>query len=297
MSALRTGKIDQSWKWTYEDYEALAKTNPELKDAFYVDNFGSINFNMKDPSKPWMDVKVRQALHMATDLNGILEGFYEGHGAIATNGLPMPEYKDMVVPLEDLPSDVQELFTYNPDKAKQMLADAGFPNGFTVDIVCNTTQVDLLSVIKAEWAQIGVTLNLDVKDVAVYNSIRTGHTADELIYTRAGMALLRLFQNNRLGSTNNVGDVDDQKIYDAWVDVWDNYLDWNYTSKVIRDMAPYILSQVYQITTPCIEFHTIWQPWIMGYHGEYGTGNSDLNTFAQYVWLDLDMKQRITGSR
>jgi hypothetical protein len=50
------------------------------------------------------------------------------------------------------------------------------------------------------------------------------------------------------------------------------------------------MRQVYQILTPFYEIHTIWQPWIMGYHGEFGTGNSDLNTWTQYVWLDLGLK-------
>jgi hypothetical protein len=134
--------------------------------------------------------------------------------------------------------------------------------------------------------------------MAVYSSIRTGHTAKDMLYTSsAGTSLVRLYQNVRYGSTNNIGDVNDEKIVDIWRQVWDNYLDWDLSTKIIRDNTPYVLRQAYQIVTPFSEFHTIWQPWVMGYHGEYGTGNSDLNTFAQYVWIDRDLKQKMTGTK
>jgi hypothetical protein len=104
-----------------------------------------------------------------------------------------------------------------------------------------------------------------------------------------------LYQNSRYGSTNNAGGVNDQKIIDIWREMWDIYLDWNAEAKLFKDNTPYVLRQVYQITTPFYEFHTIWQPWVMGYHGEFGTGNSDLNTFAQYVWVDRELKEKFTG--
>jgi peptide/nickel transport system substrate-binding protein len=290
MAAMRTGKVDQTWRWLYEDYASLSKSNPEFKDAYYVDAFGSIYFKMEDNTQPWANLKVRQALLLATDLKGILKDFYQGHGAIATNASPMPEYKDLYIPMENLPVDVQELYTYNPDKAKQYLKDAGYANGFTCSIVCNATMVDLLSVIKDQWSKVGVTLTLDLKDAAVYNGIRAARSQKELLFGSAGMALLLFYQPSRPGAASNYGNSNDPKIMEFWQQVWDEYLNWDLRCKIFKDSSPYVMRQVYQILTPFYEIHTIWQPWIMGYHGEFGTGNSDLNTWTQYVWLDLGLK-------
>jgi hypothetical protein len=91
--------------------------------------------------------------------------------------------------------------------------------------------------------------------------------------------------------------INDAKINELWRQLWDEYLDWPLRTKIFKDNSPYVMSQVYQIPTPLYEFHTIWQPWIMGYHGEFGTGNSDLNSFAQYVWLDLNFRDKTIGKR
>jgi len=61
--------------------------------------------------------------------------------------------------LEEAPDSVKELYTYNPDKAKALLKDAGYPNGFKTTVVCssspggNPNQVDYFSVLKNMWAK------------------------------------------------------------------------------------------------------------------------------------------------
>ena len=53
-----------------------------------------------------------------------------------------PSFKDVYTPLDKLPPSARELYTYNPEKAKKLLAEAGYPNGFTFKAqIANNSQI------------------------------------------------------------------------------------------------------------------------------------------------------------
>jgi peptide/nickel transport system substrate-binding protein len=235
-------------------------------------------------------------LTMATDFNSIVRDYYGGNAEVVTTTTTDPEFKDMHVGIKDLPQNVRDLYTYNPTKAKQMLAEAGYPNGFPAQLICSNAQVDILSIYKDNWAKVGVNLTLDVKETTVWTSIRNAASHTQMIFGSHNLASIFFFPNYVSG-TSNLSIVNDPKVNQAYTDVWENFLDWDKKCKIVKDITPYLMEQCFFIQTPAYQSHNMWQPWIMGYHGEYGTGNSDLNTFSQYVWLNLDLKEKITGTR
>jgi dipeptide transport system substrate-binding protein len=86
-------------------------------------NVGYLAFNVK--KKPFDDKRVRQAINHAINKAAVIEGVFLGAGKPAKN--PMPPtiwgYNDQI-----------KDYDYNPDKAKKLLAEAGFPNGFETDL-------------------------------------------------------------------------------------------------------------------------------------------------------------------
>ncbi|MBI4283944.1 MAG: ABC transporter substrate-binding protein, partial [Chloroflexi bacterium] len=85
---------------------------------------------------PFKDIRVRQALMMATDFQAIKNELYEGDAdLLAWPVINQPETKGAYRPLETLPPAVAALWKYNPEKAKQLLAEAGYPNGFKTKVV------------------------------------------------------------------------------------------------------------------------------------------------------------------
>ena len=90
---------------------------------------------VRDPDEPWVKTpgylepltkkKVRQAINMAIDKQSIVDNIYMGTAIKAKNGIPpfMLGYNDAV---EDYP--------YDPEKAKVLLAEAGYPDGFDVTL-------------------------------------------------------------------------------------------------------------------------------------------------------------------
>jgi ABC-type transport system substrate-binding protein len=105
---------------------------------------------------PFDNLEVRRALSMAIDrerLSTILNG-----RAVPANG-PVPP---------GVPGDNTEVapYSYEPDAAREMLAAAGYPEGFTTEILTNTdpTNLAVSQAIIADWAEIGVTATLQSVD-------------------------------------------------------------------------------------------------------------------------------------
>ena len=90
---------------------------------------------MRTDKAPFSDKRVRRALFMATDFESIKKDLFGGTADIVTWPMtPVREYKEAFLSLDEAPASVKELYTYNVDKAKKLLSDAGYPNGFKVTV-------------------------------------------------------------------------------------------------------------------------------------------------------------------
>ena len=100
---------------------------------------------------------IHGALNYAVDKKAIIEAVYQGAGTPAKNPLPPTiwSYNDEI---QDYP--------YDPEKAKQLLAEAGFPNGFETDFwiqpvvrASNPNPKRMAELVMADWAKVGVKAN------------------------------------------------------------------------------------------------------------------------------------------
>ena len=119
-------------------------------------NVGYIAFNVQ--KKPFDNKLVRQALRMATDKGAILKNVFQGQADAAKNPFPSAlwGYNDKIPEVD-----------YDPVKAKALLAKAGFPNGFEVDVwylpiqrPYNPDGKRMAVLLQSDWAKIGVKVNL-----------------------------------------------------------------------------------------------------------------------------------------
>lgn len=115
-------------------------------------NMGYLALNTQ--KKPFDDPKVRKALAMAINKQAIIDSVFQKHGTPATNPIP-PILWGYNKEIKDYP--------YDPEQAKKLLAEAGFPNGFDVDLwympvprPYNPNGKRVAELIQADWAAIGV---------------------------------------------------------------------------------------------------------------------------------------------
>jgi peptide/nickel transport system substrate-binding protein len=118
---LKKGEVDIAYLLDTPAAQEL-KRDPTLKVAFS----GAIGihfldfFDQWDPKSPWHDRRVRLAANYAIDRRGVNEA--ENLGASRLTGGMVPRKFEFALALEPYP--------YDPGKAKQLLAEAGYPNGF-----------------------------------------------------------------------------------------------------------------------------------------------------------------------
>ena len=118
----------------------------------------------KNPSSPLSNLKVRQAIDYAIDRDAIVNALGYGFWPV-TSQFAIPGTSAYVT---DLPARA-----YNPDKAKQLLTEAGYPNGFKTQILGNsvTTNKDVMVAIQGYLGKIGITVDINMVDNATYNNM------------------------------------------------------------------------------------------------------------------------------
>lgn len=115
-------------------------------------NVGYLGYNTE--KEPLNDPKVRRALDMAINKDAIIDAVFQGAGRAAKNPLPptMWGYNSEIEPTK-----------YDPEQAKKLLAEAGFPDGFKTNIWAmpvqrpyNPNARRMAEIIQADWQKIGV---------------------------------------------------------------------------------------------------------------------------------------------
>jgi len=300
MAAMRTGKVDYLGRGTApsrEDAESLLKTNPEMKHKSY---FGGSVYGLwmriDKPDLPFHHVKVRHALAMAIDQRAILDSLYGGKGeTFSWPVAPIPEFKDYFIPLDQLPESVREQFEYHPEKAKQLLAEAGYPNGFKTEVNCYQEQVDTLSIVKNYWQKIGVDLSLDVKEYGAFTSLGWKRTFKQTHSYPASGTFPFLFIDVTPGNAYNFSAVDDPFIKEIKSKVDASYFKEAERIEAYRKYVPHALEQCYVIQLPMPNSYTFWHSWVRNFQGETELGFNHTITFPRHIWLDQEMKKKATG--
>lgn len=127
---------------------------------------------------PFSSLKVRQAAEYAIDRQGIVNTL--GYGTWEAVDQPCaPEQFGHVDGLVDYP--------YNPAKAKQLLADAGYPNGFSTTIITSSAfPQDPLVAIQSYLAAVGIKATIDVQSPPKWAATRTAGYSNGLFYVTHG---------------------------------------------------------------------------------------------------------------
>ncbi|TKC78838.1 ABC transporter substrate-binding protein [Trinickia terrae] len=160
------------------------KRNPGLTVVSGVGfNVGFVAYNTQHA--PLDRVEVRRALDMAIDKPAIIQAVFAGNATVATHPMP-PAQWSYDKSLKDAP--------YDPAKAKALLAQAGFPNGFDISLWAMPVQRPynpnaqlMAQLIQQDWAKIGVHARIVSYEWGEYNRrAKQGGEHDAILYGWSG---------------------------------------------------------------------------------------------------------------
>ncbi|WP_237248775.1 ABC transporter substrate-binding protein [Spelaeicoccus albus] len=159
VNALTSGDVDLIDYVPWPNWNKLAKT-PGVTVAGQQGPFQYVQFNVT--KKPFSNPKVRQAVAYAVNRKNSVAAAFQGHGK------PLD---GVVIPKSDPAYDPQyaNLWSHDPAKAKKLLAQAGYPNGFKATLL-TTSQYQFLEdlglSVQSDLKAIGIDVKMDSPDWA-----------------------------------------------------------------------------------------------------------------------------------
>ncbi|MBI2829956.1 MAG: ABC transporter substrate-binding protein [Chloroflexi bacterium] len=302
-AALRTAKIDRYGGYVggadilWEDAALLKKQTPQLMVKEMELTAVEVGIALKINKSPFNDTRVRRAMMLAIDFERIKKEFFGGNAKILTwPVVDVGEYAAAYLGLDDpqMPASVKELYSYNPEKAKALLKEAGYPQGFKTNIVLENRPAEIYyhEILADMWSKVGINVELRLLERAPFNAARVPTGFDQMIATH----------NVRVGATydmrqlygaqsGNMSEIDDPVVKDAYEKIQTaRIFNRPEAARLYKELMKHVLDQVWAIPRVATPKYLFWWPWIKNYSGEESMTSSNV-VWYKYVWLDEQLKK------
>jgi peptide/nickel transport system substrate-binding protein len=294
-AALRTGKLDLLQGIGRGAAEGLRATAPQLKWSSWLSQAGRY-MAMRVDTRPFDDIRVRRALNMAVNKQEIVASFYGGEAQLFA--YPQhPDYVGYFEPLDAMPQSVRELFTYDPDKARKLLAEAGYAKGFAFKAqvcTCMPEMMDLAQLVAAYLEKVGVKVQIEpIEQGAFFSLMMNGRNeAGFFLSNTNGNPTQTLRKNFVKGQyTNNSHWADPE--FARKLDSVDTERDESVRQKVLKELTVAALEAAPHLWLPTPYVYTAWWPWVKNYAGEIYAGGFWFSPIYARIWIDQDLKKRM----
>jgi len=279
LAALRTGKIDLVEGNSIQAATAMTTTNPSIVQVAIPQ--AAEGMALCNAQAPFNNLQVREACQLAQNLPLIAQTYYNGTVS------PIPQSLTLSTmgggwgdPYPSWTADLQAQFAYNPTLAKQLLAQAGYPNGFTTTCVANSTSdINLLQIMDSNFAAIGITVNVQLMDNATWGTYCISNKKSTAMSFCDGRPFgnayspvrqLQLFRTGYGGDYSLVSDPTFDAFYPAAIAATDVPTIKN----IVAQANLYVAQQHFGVSLVSPNFYSFVQPWLKGYNGQNGSAQS-----------------------
>jgi peptide/nickel transport system substrate-binding protein len=292
MAAFMSGKYDLGWEFPgtinrtdwVQIKDTLKQKRPNLMTAEFPANVMS-HIAMRTDQKPYSDLRVRQAISLAIDRQGLIDAVLEGVGVF--NPAVPAALKDWAVPVNQL-GEGAKYFKHEPAEAKRLLVAAGYPNGFQAPM-CFTTYgstilVDAMTLVLKSLKDVGIDAKLDQKEYGAYAASCLVGKIDAMSY---GPQTPFLDPDNFLNQyypeePKNQSHLADPVVTDMIVRQRRTF-DVAKRREIISDIQKYLARQQYYVTTPSGVYIAVWEGALKNYGPNLGY---DYGGRLVAAWLD-----------
>jgi peptide/nickel transport system substrate-binding protein len=165
VAAIQTGEVHIVGRLSSEEAESLQGASNVRIIEYPVDRVYYITFNnlTSGVGQPTEDPLVRQAMNYAVDRQAIIDALFSGYGRLSTG---------FVTPGNLGYDDSLEPYPYDPDRARELLAEAGYPDGFSMGFSCPigayTNFEQVCEAIQGYLGEVGIETELELMESAAF---------------------------------------------------------------------------------------------------------------------------------
>ena len=301
LSAMRTGKIDLVDQRTLAQSQAMKSSNPEILQSTAVST-NCQTIMIKNSVAPFTDINVRKAMQMAINLPDIAASYYGGTVIPYPSSMTSYYEKGWGLPYDQWPQSLKDEYTFNLPQAKTLLAAANYPTIHTDVVADASADQPLLQIVKSEWADAGITMDIQLMDPPAWNNyVRVQKKYDALAYRSNGALGFTFEPTTQLtqfmtGASSNYLGISDpgfDKFYPQALAA--NSVDD--IKQIVKDANLYVAQQHYLISLLQPVGFAFCQPWVKGFTnqiGAVGNGSSGpflIGFYCSRFWIDQNIKK------
>lgn len=296
IAAMRTGKadmiVDGRSHISIQQAEALNKSNPEIKVLYWTGGAGGLTFRWG--AQPFTDIRVKKAMQMAIDTDMIANQYYKGMGDPTPRGIADPFLgADWSDPYSSWPQSLQDEYKYNIDEARNLMTEAGYPNGFDTEIYASTQDdIDLAQIMQSMLQHISVNATIKAEDPVTAGTITRGNKYTQTVLGAGGglgSGPSDAITNYWSGKFERTGGVEDP-VYDDYVNKFFAATTEADCQKIFKEASRYAIEQHYTLQLGTVKTPQVYQPWVKGWHGENFWSWSQW-AYYQRMWIDQSLKE------
>jgi peptide/nickel transport system substrate-binding protein len=293
MAAFIAGKYDLGWEfvgainrtdWT-QIKDTLKRKRPNLKTAEFPSNV-AVKVYMRTDKAPFNDVRVRRAVSMAINRQGLIDAVGEGVGVL--NAAVPTALKDWSLPVDQL-GEGARYGRFDPAEARRLLAEAGYSRGFATVLdfhsFGSTTLVDGMQLVLKDLKSVGIEAKLNQKEYGAFVATTALGNFEGMAY---GPATPFLEPDNFLytlyypGHPRNLGHVNDATVADL-LNRQRRIQDVAKRREVIYEIQRYLATQQYYVETFSVILIAVWDGALKNYGPNLGY---DYGGRLVAAWLD-----------
>jgi peptide/nickel transport system substrate-binding protein len=287
LAMYRTGQLDCShwhqWSVRQADLEAVQKSHPHL---MYQDVLNNLAWNLfiRADQAPFNDVRVRRAVSLAIDRQGLID-------AVTVRGAPSPAIApglaEWSLPIDQLGEGAQ-YYQHNPQEARRLLAEAGFPKGLKT--LLYTTGgfgpdfLDAGQLIQRYLKDVGIEAELKIQEYGAYYATTVQGKFEGMGMGSSTAALEPdiVLESYMADSPRNMGYVNGPALT-ALVKEQRRTKDLQARKRIIDDIQRLVAAQQHRVNLLSPMVTGSWQPYVKNYAPNL---TNDYGGRAAALWLD-----------
>ena len=282
VAAFRAGQVDYVAGLSPEELPAVQQSVPGSQHLVYlVATQPFLSMNMAE--EPWTDPRVREAVSLAVDREAMIESIWGG-GVL---GSPVTAILGDWALSED---ERAELQPYDPDRARELLAEAGFPDGFDTQLMV-TTGYGSPTLRASQWVAedltaVGIRAEIEQVEYATYFGERLPNVQYEIVlglqtFFAPDEWLRGVHHSDSSRNWSNISDPQMDAMLEEWIGITDREEAVEEALSIEQYQMAELLNPVY---LGAYETDLLVQPRVRNlctqpYYGYY---------YMKDVWLDAD---------